>query len=223
MMKGSKNRKETAKRPKVVRWLVLIAVLWVAIGLVWWMRRPATLDREAGRFLDAMLTSDGNAMLAYAFPEEVQANKLTPEKLHRLYAELINPRLNKLENKSEITTQNRRTNGFAGFDAQTLTGREVGVGTSVYLHDAGAKGSVFENLYIAWIAEYLGEHSETMNLQVRNQAVLNGLLQDEAKLKEIGITHLSSYNIDRGDIKLIPLEEMISGYRRWVANRDLEH
>ena len=200
---------------------LIVFVAWCAIFAIWYFRRPLPLDRQAEQLLNAMLAADGKTMMRYAFPEEIKANELTAARLDRVYRELVLPRINKLSNRTMVSAEDRVTNGFAGFDARTATGRTVGFGTSVYMHDAGAKTSVLESLYSAWIAEYMGEHDESFDLQVRNKAVLAGVQHDVTRLRAIGISHLPSYNLYTGEIRMIDLDTFEQGYELWVAHPEL--
>lgn len=196
--------------------LLLLAVIWVVIGVTWYLRRPTRLDVFAEHILGAMMTADGGRLHQAAFEEELTGNpRLTPTSLGLLYERLVVPRVSKLKRKSATARQLNTDQGVAQFDLETPHGMRIGMSAEAYSTGEGARISVLRPLYGAWIMEYFSEHDVPFNLENRNLAVIEGIRKDRQILASLGVSSLSDLNIAQGRIVMIRLDDMEARYVAW--------
>lgn len=204
----------------IVLWGLFVAI-WIAIGAIWWSRRPLPLDQVANNALSAMMAADGEALARMAFPEELEANpRLNAEGLRRIYKELVLPRTNRLKKPSKVELFNNGGQGVAFYSVESRRGWDLRMGVEAYPTERGPRVSVLAALYGAWMAEYFEENNVPFGLLTRNRAVLAGIQKDREVLKAVGVDSMSDISIMEGAVVMTPLSEFIPRYEAW--NKQLE-
>jgi hypothetical protein len=214
------NDVKQATRRANLFWGIFVA-LWIAIGGIWWSRRPVPVDQAANDALSAMMAADGVALKRMAFPDELEANpRLNANGLSRIYKELVVPRVNRLKRKANVDLVNNGDQGVASFEIESRHGFKLTMGAEAYSTENGPRVSVLRTLYGAWIMEYYDQRNVPFDLLNRNRAVLAGVQKDREVLKAAGVDALSDVNIMEGAVVMTPISEFIPRYEAW--NKQLE-
>lgn len=199
--------------------IVVGALVWATVGLIWLLRKPADLGYAA---MDAMLaaeSSDGHRLMKYAFPLEVEVNKLTPVKLERLFKEVINPCYAEFRATGTVEVENLGHQGFAKKQLSKPGRSDVALGANSYMVDGRPRVPLTSHLMVAW-AQTMVDKSAWRSmpggfLRARNEAVLQGLRRDRAKLSEIGIVAIVDIDPIGGQQQVIRLDELENRYTAW--------
>lgn len=179
--------------------------------LLWLPKRPPNLVREARTLYDAVQSADGETLMRYAFPQEIEENDLTPEKLSKLFREIWVKRFQRMKTIGGIVTQDYGEQGCVNLEVEFPSGQRLNVGTSTYLVARQAKAPILRQVFGAWMMEYFSTHNEKFTLESRNRAVIEGLRKDGAFLKSLGIRSLSDINFPSG-FAMVPLEGLDRRY-----------
>ena len=198
--------------------ILLLASMWAAVFLIWWLRRPPRLEVEARNLLEAMQSGDGSVLQHYAFPEEVAANALSPDKLRRVYMEIVIPRLNQLKRSGNMELQNFGDQGVAGYDVATKYGRRFSMSADVYPVDGEIRSPVLRSVFGAWLMDYYSTHDEPFDLLTRNKAIIAGVRADREKLRAIGVVAVSDIDVISGTVTMLPIDSLDTHYERWNAS-----
>jgi hypothetical protein len=211
----------TSKKSKVgLRNWVLFGILLVSTSLtvlLWLPKRPPNLVREARMLYDAVQSADGETLMRYAFPQEIEENNLTPAKLSKLFREIWVKRFQRMKTIGGIVTQDNGEQGCVNLEVEFPSGQRLNVGTSTYLVAGQAKAPILRHVFGAWMMEYFATHNEKFTLESRNRAVIEGLRKDGPFLKSLGIRSLSDINFPSG-FAMVPLDQLDRRYEAWNAS-----
>lgn len=184
-------------------------------ALIWMSRRPPNLAVEARRVFDAELAGDGATLFDYAFPEEINANELTPERLAELYHRLILPRLGDRSGWQPTSVSANGSRGSAVRSVFSPTGGSVDFAGDVYLVDSGVKSPVTQKLLVAWQKEYFDRHAPANMAYDRIDAILEGYRNDRKALAELGVKALCDVDYLHGKVNLIDVDRIEDQYSNW--------
>lgn len=214
----TKEQKE--KRVAGVRNWVLFGILLVSsllTVLLWLPKRPPNLVREARTLYDAVQSADGETLMRYALPQEIEENNLTPDKLSKIFREIWMKRFQRMKTIGGIMTEDNGEQGCVALDVVFPSGQRLNVGTATYLVAGQAKAPILRHVFGAWMMEYFATHNEKFTLESRNRAVIEGLRKDGPFLKSLGIRSLSDINFPSG-FAMVPLDQLDRRYEAWNAS-----
>ncbi len=192
----------------------------IATTIVWISRMPPNLAVEARRVFDAEVAGDGATLLTYAFPEEIDANDLTAERLSGLYHRLILPRLSGSLGLPPTTVSANGSKGSAVLSVVSSGGGSVDFAGDVYLVDSGVRSPVTQKLLVAWQKDYFDHHAPRNMAYDRIDAILEGYRRDRKALEELGIKALCDVDYLHGKVNLIHVDRIEEQYSAWRRSLD---
>jgi hypothetical protein len=191
---------------------------WIGVALVVWSRLPKSLPWEAKKLYEAIEEADGRRLMHFAFPEEIERNKLTPEKLTVLFRDIVNPRLRSATNRTKAVTQDNGEQAIHGYSWKNRYGKTYEYSADVYATSRGAKTPVLRRVLDAWCTSYFEKYPGAFTPESRIEAILAGYRDDAPRLRSIGIVALSEVDPVSGKVKLLELEGLDRRYEEWLAN-----
>lgn len=195
--------------------IAVVASCWAGVAIVAWLRMPRPLTEEAKKVFDAVEAADGTRLLAVAFPEEIARNKLTPEKLHVLFRDIVNPRLRAAHQRSKPRTRDNGEQAIHGYSWKSASGHEYEYSADVYATSKGARTPVLRRVLDAWCTSYFAKYPGRFTPEARIDAILAGYREDAPRLKALGIVSLSEVDPAAGKVTLIELDGLEARYEAW--------
>lgn len=195
----------------------MLSVL-VAIGALAYFMLPKPMAWHAKRMLEAKLDGNTDVLYSYAFTEEKTQCGLTKENLGRVWANLVEPRLEQFQLHSPITavTYASGAEGSASEVLHNNNGASLEVSASPWLTDDGPRASILENLmFSAWDADFVLKNKRYPTSDELPIVIRDGLVKDRPAMEALGLKGL--LYIGGGSPEFVPFDLAIKRCEKLAA------
>jgi hypothetical protein len=178
------------KHKRKLLWGGVLALGVLAFGAVWFLNsRSGSLERQAANILRQ--TERGDASLyENGYEHERKALGLTPDKVKRLYHELVLPRFAKYKPVGDIRTMVNRSHSqaVAWRRYENAKGQAFDLNVSPWATPEGGRQMLLARLQTAWVVQYrMDRDLDENDPEGVLLAKLEGLAADRKALERIGI------------------------------------
>ncbi len=184
-------------------------ILFVTVWLL--TTRTSSLERQAANILRQVESGDAS-LYDNGYEHERKALGLTPEKVERLYHQLVLPRFAKYKPLGEIRTMVNRSHSqaVAWRRYENEKGQIFDLNVSPWATPEGARQMILARLATAWVVQYrMDRNLDENDSEGVLLAKLEGLKADRAALEQIGIPGLV------GDSPSTPFRSWDACEREW--------
>lgn len=195
----------------------MIAVSATLVGVGLWSRskraeEPAAI---ADALLGRILEFDSRAVYEGASAEERRSCGLTPERMDRVMAELIKPRLEPFSILGERHVEPPGADQvvWANVSVGNPAGFELPLSVELAPDSSGTWASSYTKpLFAAWVADWMTTTGRVIDHRGDAEALLFGLRKDRAKLEEIGLSGMASLGSNPTVVTWAEFQAQLEGY-----------
>jgi hypothetical protein len=195
-----------------LRWGALIALV-ATLGAVWRLTaRPETLLEAAKTSYECLYRADGHCLMRFVWKEEVEANRLDPEKLSMILRTIVKPALDKYGDAPAAPQYliSERQYGEASTDLKTKSGHLVQWVVVTTRIDGSPKTSLSDIVCGAWKLRYMAERDRPFEPKTLIESFVEGYQRDKPFLDSIGFRCLVRADEETGSFRRRSLEDVLA-------------